>query len=1378
MPSDASATNGNAGTDNAMGTTTNLQIVLTTDGEGNVTAALGGLVGKIKEIKPASEEASGGIEKMSKSIETIKHLMEAWGVYEILKETIGKILEANAEMQRLQATLIAVTGSLSEAKAVYGELSEIAQNTTATTAQLVDSYVRLKNAGIEPNAQLLSSLANIAVGTGRTVDQVANAMAGAFEGNERILKQLGITAQAAGDQIVLSFQGQQVVVENSAKGWADFFNTFGQSEQFIAAQQASVNSLGGAWHQFWKTLEDDATTGNGLIGGTVSYLTQLIQKANQLAKPGDPAQAGYQQGLHQQGYANDDSGLFHVGIKAPTFDQFKPQYDANIAALKQIASETGLTNASTEIYNATLGRLADTMREVRAEEQAGAASQQAAVADMALATAAADKLTQKLHEQTDGLGGSVAAMIKARTTTGDLAVAEDTAKERLLAAARAYDAKQASVKAAAEYERQLAADSTYLDRLQKEMDAVGQTTDYQIILNAQLAASKAANEEDAAAILKRADALYSAKEALSELVQLEKEHKQDESDNEDEIQRILDVREALKQVNDELDPAAAAWDKYIKTMNTLADAEQTLGPDFQDLIDKLKGAAKAQLDLASNPSAKAWEQTWTQAAGDVAGVLGDVMVNGFEGAGKKVLSEAQTLAKQLIDFWLKQKIIIPLQQKANGTGDGPSGQDLMQGGAFAVGSIGGAAVGGQGQNAQLGASIGALIGSNWGPIGSMIGGLIGGAFGGLFDSTKTPTYSISGNGAHDGGGSTFHDDLGTFGISGKHVNNDMTNQVEQKIEAFDDALAALLPPDLVDQVRARIASINTTFTGSDPSAVEKAHLDAVVQAVMPAFAAFINGISGVQNELQAFTSLRKLQDDLKSTASTITQLTGSPLEKLQDQLKTLGQKVFDAQSQLASALKTGDPTQILAAEQTLKAAVAARYQAEIQNVQNLLQAEQSLEQAGYTLNESLAQKIAQLTGDWSGAADTAAARISDLQAEITSDLDFGDALNKVQALSAAVNDWLSAAIEQVHSQFDSQIQALEDEKAAAQAAQQNAGAVAQAIQQAMDEARQAEIAALQKQLAIAEQWLSVLNDANKLVQDLQTGSTNPLGGFSQLDLLNQIIQQKFAAMSSDTGAAKANDASALLADLQQRLQLIQSGNLYDRSSPEYLGAYNATLAQIAQIQALAGPEANKVDKLQAQIDALQAIKASISGGFSSSSSYLDSINEQEKQLKAQEQKQIDELNKQAAEYYKWEQTQAQELEEKRHKEIVDQLNAITGGVDPTQFIAEESGRMADSLDSIDKQISDFLDSISGGAYSGHGTGTTGGSIGPAGGGGGGGGGGDNNPHSTNVPVTINASIVVNGTGMGAQDIAAAVGDHLDSNLGAIANRLKRELKVA
>src|SRR5579885_413149 len=96
-------------------TTTTLQIKLTTDGEGNVVASFGNVVSSIKQVPPSANEASNALEKIKENIENIKTLMEAWGVYEVLKEAIAGFLEANAEAAALTATLTGVTGSASAA---------------------------------------------------------------------------------------------------------------------------------------------------------------------------------------------------------------------------------------------------------------------------------------------------------------------------------------------------------------------------------------------------------------------------------------------------------------------------------------------------------------------------------------------------------------------------------------------------------------------------------------------------------------------------------------------------------------------------------------------------------------------------------------------------------------------------------------------------------------------------------------------------------------------------------------------------------------------------------------------------------------------------------------------------------------------------------------------------------------------------------------------------------------------------------------------------------------------------------------------------------------------------------------------------------------
>ncbi|MDR3389921.1 MAG: hypothetical protein P4L92_23030 [Rudaea sp.] len=1358
--------------------TTNLQITLTTDGDGNVKASLSGVADAVKQIKPAANEAHSALEQIRGTVETIKGLMEAWGVYEVLKEAIGGFIEANAQAAQFKATLIAVTGSAGEAAAVYAQIGEIANTTSSNTGQIVDAYVRLRNVGITPTSETLESLANIAVGTGTTIDQVANAMASAYEGNTRGLKQLGITAQEAGDKLILSFQGQKTVIDNTGQGLQDFFNKFGQSSAFIDAQKARVDSLAGSWDQLKKRVEDfDVALGQAgaTSNGFLARLSQMVEMYTKLQQAGkNPIDTLFAAGGPSNLLAGQAINMFNFS----QMQQQQAQGQAMAETLKQIAASSGLANTAEEVYNDTLGRIAGTLRLVVSAQQQENTERANAAASTALANAAADKEAKAMSDQATTLGMTNVQIALYKLGIGSLAQAEGQHAADVLKAAAALDAKTAALKSAAQYQAQLAADQTYLTSLQNQLANLGATQEEVILYNAAIAASKAANDDDAQSIL-------SASQALATATKVRQEHEQvlkDEKDALEADQKAMQAQnEFVGQLEDtmaQLDPrfaAQIAYEKEIATLNEgLAQGYITL-----DQAMELAGKASDKLNksLADADGAKQLTHLYEQIGDSIVSVL----TNSMKDAGAKMREETQNIIKDIAAAWLKAHITTQITQKGDGVGGtGVQGSDLAQAGGFAVGSIGGAAVGGQGQNAQLGASIGALIGSYWGPVGSAIGGFIGGAFGGLFDSSKNPSYQISGSGGYTKGGSQFSDDLGTFGISGQHVNDDMTNQVEQKIEAFDNALASLLPPEMVDSVKARIAAINTSFNGSDPSAVEKAHLDAVIDAVTPQFRKFIDGISGVNNELQAFTSLRGLQADLKATASVIAQLTGTPLERLQDQLQSLATVITNDQATLASALKTQDPTQILAAEQALKQAVVARYQAEIADVQNLLAAEQSLEASSYSLNLSLAQKIGALTGNMGGAVDVAAQRMADLKSQILNATDYGDALNKVQALEQATDDWLSSAQAQIQSNFDAQIQALEDQKSTIQAQAQANSDAAQAAQQAANDARQAQIAALQKQLTLAQAWLNVLDSANQMIQDMQTGSSNPLGGFSQLDILSQIIAEKMRAVQSETGTAQATDAQALLADLQKRLQLIQSGNLYDRSSGAYMQAYNQTLAQIAQVQGIAGPQASQVDKLQAQIDALNAIKSTISGGFSVNSAALDAINAQENALKKQEKDQLDALNKQAADYYTWEQGQAQILEAKRHQEIMDQLNAITGGVDPTQYIAQESTAMAASLNSIDQQITNFLKSISGNTS----TSVAGNSGGPAAGGGGGGAGGaGGGPRASSVGVgpssdTYNIQLTVNGTGMGAQDIADAVDTHLSNNIGPITSAVKRQLKAA
>lgn len=1365
-----------------------LQIKLTTDGTGKVRTELAGVVGDLQRMQPAANAAGGGASNLGKESSKAASALEHLNVNSAgTRRELGYLLKDMATGQ---------TGRFEQSFATLASRMGLVELAFSATGAAVLGFLAVIGGGIALMAAAEAeedafNEALLATGgyAGLTTKQLEaltsqiGAQTGSYSDAQEALTQLTATGRVTADALA-----------DAAHGSVEF-------------AQLTGKSVGQAAAAFVK-LRDDPLAASVALSASLHYLTAAeAEQIAQLQSSGNEAGAFALavKDLNAELDKRHTEYVSELGVIAKTWlaiktnaggamDSAKTFFHAiahpgdfthdllNTARMAQYSG--GGAGALPSIYD----------QQTRGAEEAAARSKAAedAVNEFVNATVdGASKTAAALKEQIAVFGEGKLAVEKYKTAQllsaaaaqfSGVALEHATAGIRaqrapVEAAAAALDKLGTASKSAAKYQAQLTADKAYIQQLQAQRDLLGASTTKQILYNAALHEAAAANDADREAIAARADALVKANLALDDANQLQKVHSRDQAANDAELQHIRDMGDLLRQVEDRLDPAPAAWDEYIKTMRDLDAVDEATHGHITSVTDALREQAKQVLD---NKGAMAdYEQNLssvlTSAHDQLYDGIADAMVNGVQDGGKKLLEMTHQLIEQVAKAWLEAKIIAPIEERIRGTGSGPSGGDALIAGGMFLSSVVGSASGGSRAGAALAGAVGgASAGATFGWVGAIVGAVIG-AIGGWMSSKtpKPPEFTVDTNQMRP---HHFTTSLGKFGLSDKHAGDADDAAIEEKIQQFDEAIAQFLPADQVKRVQDAIAAISTRFEGSDPIAVEQAHLDAVLDAVMPQFRAFIDGIGTISDELKAFQSLSQLEKDLKSTQSVIVQLAGTPLEKLQDQLKNLTTNVTDAKDKLAAAERIGDPTQMLAAEQALKQAVIARYQMEIQSVQNLLAVAQQLEQSSYTLRLSLANAIAGLTGDYASAVQVTGDRVAALKDEVTKDMDFGDALNKLNEFTGAVNDWLSAATAQVHSEYDAQIQALEDQKAALQSTA-SSSQIYEGIQESLNKRA---IKALQEQLALAQQWLAVLNSAKQEMQDLQTGNSNPLGGFSQLDMLNQIIAQTTAAVNGETGKQQAADAQTLLAQLQQRLQLIQSGNLYDRSSPEYLASYNATLAQIAAIEALAQPEADQVDDLQKQLDALQNIQHSVTTGFTANSAALAEINKKEEALRAQEKEQLDDLNKQALDYYTWAQGEEAELEEKRHKEIVDQLNAITGGVDPTQFIANESKAMAASLDSIDQQIKDFLDSISSGNYS------TGGGSGGGSGGGGPGGPGRGPPdgvvpaHGQSVGANPNMAIhiTVNGTGMGAQDIATAVHSQLSANIGPLANALKRELKVA
>lgn len=1401
------------------GGSTTLQIKLTTDGQGNVTATLGDVEKQLNNIKPAAENGAGGLNNLAKSIEQVKGLMQAWGVYEVVKEAVGAFIEANIEAQRLQATLVGVTGSAQAAATAYATIQSVAANSISNSQQLTDAWVRLANVGITPTQESMQGLANLAAQTGQSVDTVANSVAMAMAGHYRGLQQMGIQAEAVGDKLVVSFQGQTQIIDKSRDSIEAYISSLGQAPAAIAAQEAQVASLGGQWDQLKKKVGDyfeSFTSGTSLMTGSVGQAGKVVESLNQInAAFGRFAQIEAMLAVTRMDFdtferlATDAKKASDAAAQStPTIQAMAEKYESAAAAA------LGLSGGQQQLASG-ISSVLGYMRQLPQE------AMQAVAAQLKLDDSG-KTLAASMEQQANTMGQTAVEAAIYELTLGKLKGVSTDVAAAILASANDLDAAREKMKASAEFDAAVKSAQQYIETLTNEAATVGMTAEQQKLYNASVQAAKAPTDALRQSILQKAqadvaamavqkqwqdqikqddalqqlvyqlDPLAAAGDKATQEIMLLYQAMESGKISAEDYQRLVGViadnykkasdnadvlGKALEQVRQEVDPQAAALAKLKTELDTIEQAYAKGLISMQQYWDlQQKAYAKFGQALGDTQYIKNFETIWQSAAGDVF----DLFTSGFHNAGQTVLKDMQNIAKQLIEQWAKQKITAYIQQKVVGGGGAGGGGDVSGSLApYAAGAmIVGGAAGGRGGAVLSGAASGAMAGAEFGPWGAVIGGVIGAIAGWLGSQQSTPSISLYGNNTPHSG--TFTDAFGSFGLDTKNMSQSAIAQWLQQLASFDNAIAAFLPADQVDRVTQAIHSINETYKGANMDQVLRERMDAVIGVIDPQWKAFLDKLSGAQQMSDAFQGLLGIQKEIKNFDSVIVQLNGSPIDQIADKLKQLDTSVTDAQGKLETAIKIQDPKAILDAETTLKQAIMNRYNSEIAMVQQLQQALQALEQQSQSLNMNIAQRIADLGGA-NTVGDVAFAGMSSTQAQINASTDAQTTLNLLQQFTSQVDQWLNAAIAQINAPLEAQIAQLESQKSALQAQAQYENDVAAARNAAAEAKRQAEIAALQKQLQLAQQWLGVLDHAQQAIESMMTGAANPLGGFSQLDNFDQIIANLQAKIGGETGTAQAKDADTLIQDLQQRLQLITSGNLYDRSSPEYMQQYNQTLEQLNAVKALAAPEASQVDLLQKQLDALQQTTAAIYTASGVSSYQLNAINEQEAALRKQEQANADKLNAQALSYYQWAQGVAADAEQKRHDEIMDQLKAITGGLDPTAFIAQETSREVDLLNSIDQQLKDFLSAISSNVTSGGGGGTVPG-TGTGGGGGGGNGGGSITPIAPSVPssagIHVHVTTTVNGTGMGSQDIAAAVTDGLREALPAAVPSLKRLLKVA
>ncbi len=183
------------------------------------------------------------------------------------------VFTTSIEFQRLNASLLTVTGSQQAANQEFNRLTAFAAETPYQLQEVVAAYIKLKALGLDPSTEALRSYGNTASAMGKSLNQVIEAVADAATGEFERLKEFGIKAKSQGDQVTFTFRGVSTTVRKEAGAIEDYLRRIGDVE-FASGMENQMKTLGGAvsnlgdaWDQFLVSLGDT---------GPVSLATEAI----------------------------------------------------------------------------------------------------------------------------------------------------------------------------------------------------------------------------------------------------------------------------------------------------------------------------------------------------------------------------------------------------------------------------------------------------------------------------------------------------------------------------------------------------------------------------------------------------------------------------------------------------------------------------------------------------------------------------------------------------------------------------------------------------------------------------------------------------------------------------------------------------------------------------------------------------------------------------------------------------------------------------------------------------------------------------------------------------------------------------------------------
>jgi hypothetical protein len=221
-----------------------------------------------EELGKTGKEGSTAVKGVGSSMGSLGSIAQTAGTAIVAAFSVQKVLEFGkatldvaGKFQKFAAILENTLGSNSAAQGALVRIQELAAKTPFSVDELTAAFVKLANQGFQPTNKQIIALGDLAASTGKSFDQLSEALIDAQVGEFERLKEFGIRAQKEGDKVSFTFKGVKTQVDftndsirNYIVGLGDVAGVSGAMSKTSATLEGSISNLGDAWEQLLNNI--------------------------------------------------------------------------------------------------------------------------------------------------------------------------------------------------------------------------------------------------------------------------------------------------------------------------------------------------------------------------------------------------------------------------------------------------------------------------------------------------------------------------------------------------------------------------------------------------------------------------------------------------------------------------------------------------------------------------------------------------------------------------------------------------------------------------------------------------------------------------------------------------------------------------------------------------------------------------------------------------------------------------------------------------------------------------------------------------------------------------------------------------------------------